>query len=468
MFLPKPDSTNSQTFYNFLSTVISSGVAFITMPAFTRLLGAGQFGLYSIYTSWLAILVCIMGLNVKAGLGAGYYRFDGDYYGFRSSTLVEGSVICIIITAVLLTFNAPLRQALGYPPLPFIFLILESFAQYVLNFANLSWVYEKHAARNMSLSLATLILTTSLSIFLLLNWGGPKEHLYYARVLGAALPQISLAAFIWVFLFREKKCGYNPIYWKYSLAFGVPMVFHTLSHQVLSQSDRIMMQMYSIGDVEIGVYSFFYSFSGILSVLLSALNNSWCPFLYDDLSRKAFSVLNSKVSNYVQIFTILCCGFLMVSREFAKAFTGSEYWAGMPIIPVFVLVAYCTFFYQFAVNYELYHAKPRIVAAGTIIAALTNIVFNAILIPPYGMYGAAAATLLSYIALASMHTFIVTTWKGEKYPLSYRPVAKGALTVALFCAFYYLLSGLAAVRWAIGILLGLYLVWSVYHRKTIF
>ena len=67
-----------------------------------------------------------------------------------------------------------------------------------------------------------------------------------------------------------------------------------------------------------------------------------------------------------------------------------------------------------------------------------------------------------------MHTFIVTTWKGEKYPLSYRPVAKGALTVALFCAFYYLLSGLAAVRWAIGILLGIYLVWSVYHRKTIF
>ena len=62
---------NSQTFFNFLSTAISSGIAFLTMPIFTRLLGAEQFGMYSIYHAWLTILLCFMGLNVNSALGKG-------------------------------------------------------------------------------------------------------------------------------------------------------------------------------------------------------------------------------------------------------------------------------------------------------------------------------------------------------------------------------------------------------------
>lgn len=320
----------------------------------------------------------------------------------------------------------------------------------------------------MVLSVTALLLTSIVSITLILNWDNAIGPLYYARIIGNALPQIILAFFVWICLFSKKIYGFNTVYWKYSLGFGLPMVFHMLSQQILGQADRVMMQMLNVDIVEIGIYSFFYSFVNILSVILSALNNSWCPLLYDNLYQKDFKRLNEKVENYVQVFTILCSGFLMVSREFSILFTNSEYWIGMPIIPVLVLAVYCTFVYQFAVNYELYHSKPTLVAIGTIIAAISNIVFNGLLIPFYGMYGAGIATLLSYVILAIMHTGIINIWKIEKYPLSYGPIINGIILILVFCVLYYILGRMVIIRWVIGSILGIYLIKTIYHRKMIF
>jgi O-antigen/teichoic acid export membrane protein len=464
----KYNGTNAQTFFNFLGTIIRSGILFITMPIFTRLLGAEQYGLFSIYASWLTIFSCTMGLNVKAGLGTGYYKFNDRYYEFRSSTLIEGTAIStVMITGVLLTSNI-FMKVLGYPFFIILLLFLESFAQFVIEFANLSWIYEKHAGRNMVLALSTLLFTSVLSILILLFWRGTRDHLYFGRIIGTAVPQILVAAILWIGMFKEKPAGYNAVYWKYSFFFGLPMVFHLLSQQILGQSDKIMMQMFKTNGIEIGIYSFFYGLVSILNTVLGALNNSWCPFLYDDLKNKDYEQLNKKVKNYVQIFTILSLGFLMVSREITKLFSNEEYWPGMPVIPILVLVIYFTFIYQFAVNYEIFNAKPKFVAIGTVVAALSNILFNILLIPSFGMYGAAIATLLSYIILAVMHTVVVNTWKIEKYPLVYQPVWLGLVLVLSGCVLFYVTADFLLIRWTIGIGLGIHLVVSVYRRKTIF
>ena len=95
-------TANSQTFYNLLSTILRSGVVFITMPIFTRLLGTAQYGEYSIYVSWLSILGCFMGINVKSSLGTGILAFENDYKRFRSSVLLEGTIASAGISLLLI------------------------------------------------------------------------------------------------------------------------------------------------------------------------------------------------------------------------------------------------------------------------------------------------------------------------------------------------------------------------------
>ena len=459
---------NSQTFYNFLSTIIRTGIGMITMPIFTRMLGATQFGKFSIYTSWLTIISCFICLNVGSALGTGLYKFKNDYYKFRSSTLIEGTVITLGFILVFVLFQKPMLSVTKYSFLVFLLLIIQAFFEYICNFANLSWTYEKQAAKNMIMSVVTLTSTTVLSIVFVKNWWGDESELYLGRVIGVAIPEIIIGATVWVTLFKRTPYGFNKEYWKYSLGFGFPIVFHALSQQILGQSDRIMMERLGTDGAQIGIYSFFYSFVAIMTAILNALNNSWCPFLYDRLETKSYDDLNKKVGNYVQVFTVLSIGFLMLSREVVKIFANDEYWIGTPLIPVLVLAVYSTYIYQFAVNYEFFNAKPKIVATGTVFAAITNIVLNYILIPKYGMYGAAIATLLSYIALAIMHTIVVNRWKLERYPLKYKPVIEGLLSILFACALYYLLSDLVIVRWGIGAVAGVYLITAIRNRKTIF
>lgn len=459
---------NSQTFFNFLGTIIRTGIGMITMPIFTRLLGPTQFGLYSIYISWLTIVSCFICLNVGSSLGTGLYKFKKDYYKFRSSTLIEGTTIAVGFILLFLVFKSPILNITGYSLGIFLLLTVQAFFEYTCNFANLSWTYEKQAAKNMLMSVVSLTTTTILSIIIVKNWWGSDSQLYLGRVFGVAIPEITIGIIIWITLFKKRPYGYNKEYWKYSIGFGFPIVFHTLSQQILGQSDRIMMERMGTAGAQIGIYSFFYSFVAIMTAILNALNNSWCPFLYDRLESKSYTDLNKKVENYVQVFSVITIGFLMLSREVVKVFANSEFWGGVPLIPILTFAVYSTYIYQFAVNYEFFNAKPKIVATGTVMAAVTNIVLNYVLIPKYGMYGAAIATLLSYIALAIMHTIIVNTWKLEKYPLSYKPLIIGIVAILITCALYYYLSNMIIVRWLIGAMAGEYLILSIKKRRTIF
>lgn len=467
MNLLKKKTENSQVLFNVLSTVLTSGIAFFTIPLFTRMLGAEQYGLFSVYNSWLAIFTCIMGLNVGASIGTGYYRFSDDYFKFRSSILVEGTIISIGMMLVMLILYPVLNRLFPYQFILFVILLLQSFAQFILNIGSLTWIYEKKAVINFTVTFCIALITTVLSIVLLLRWSN-EVPLYYARVIGVAAPTILIGLVVGIMLFTKKPAGYHAEYWKFSFFFGLPMVFHQLSHQILGQSDRVMMQMYKISGQEIGVYSFYYSLTAVLTTILLALNNSWCPFLYDGLKAKDYDILNRKVRNYVQVFTVMVIVFLMLSREVSMLFANEEYWSGMPLVPILVMVVYFTYIYQFAVNYEFFLAKPIFVAIGTTVSGVCNIILNALFIPRWGMYGAAIATMISYIILAAIHYIVVRLWKYDKYPLSYAPVLIGLAAVTVACVVYELLDGFILVRWGIGIFLGIYLIICVWKRRTVF
>lgn len=467
MNLLKYKNENSQVFFNILSTMLSSGIAFFTMPLFTRLLGAEQYGLFSVYNSWLAIFTCIMGLNIGAGIGTGYYRFSDKYSKFISSTLVEGTLISIAMIFILMTLYLLPGKLFPYPFVIFILLIVQSFSQFVINFASMAWIYEKKASVNLCVSFCNVLLGTVASIVLLLKWNN-NEPLYFARVIGVAIPTIIIGIIVWIILFFKNPTVYHAEYWKFSFFFGLPMVFHQLSHQVLSQSDRVLMQAFGVNGQDIGIYSFYYSLTAVLTTIVWALNNSWCPFLYDGLKAKDYDRLNHKIQNYVQVFSVIVIVFVMLCKEASMLLANEEYWSGMPLVPFLVLIVYCTFFYQFGVNYEFFMAKPKFVAIGTTIAGVLNIILNTLFIPHWGMYGAAIATLISYCFLAVIHYSVVRLWKYEKYPLSDMPLAIGLATVIISCIGYKLLDGLMIVRWGIAACLCVYLVIEIWKRKTVF
>ncbi len=459
-------SVNKTLLLNICSTILLQGITLFTAPVFTRLLGAEQYGIYSVFNAWVSVFTCIMGFNVGSALGTGLYQFKNTYLSFRSSILLLGTLISGLIIAVCMCFIHLISGLIGYPYRLVILMLFMAFANFVTRFAQNAWTYEKKAQINFITSLAITIISVGFSLILVCTISPDKRYL--GKIWGNAIPHILAAVIIWILIFLKKPSRINQCYCKYSLAIGVPVIFHLLSQSILTQSDRVMMQHMGVTNSHIGIYSVFYGFTAVLNTILGALNTSWCPFYYDDLDEKNWESLKNKCKNYIELFVVLSCGFILLSREVGYAYAGKEYYSGIDIIPILAGAVFFTFMYQFPVNFEFFYKKTNIIALGTVGASVSNIILNALMIPKYGMYGAATATALSYALLFFAHYFIVMNFKQNKFHLKIVLFLPGALMVLFSAVLFYFMSDYWYIRWGIGIILGAFEVYRIWKRKSIF
>ena len=459
-------NVNRITLINILSTFLLQGISFLTIPIFTRMLGAEQYGAFSIYNSWVVIVTCIMGFNVGSSIGTGRYHFKEKYDAFRSSTLLLGTLLSAVLIFLLLLLIIPFSDMMGQGKLVYILMLITSFSTFVINFAQLTFIYEKKALTNLVVSVLLSLSTVIFSI-VLINFFQSNEK-YFGRILGYSIPYICMALILWFVLFFRKPTVIKKEFVKYSLLLSIPIVFHALSQNILAQSDRVMMQYMKISEADIGIYSLYYTFSGVMVTILGALNNSWCPFFYDDLEKNDWVSLNKKTKNYVEIFGVLIVGFILLSREVSYLLADNEFWIGIDLIPIITISCFFTFMYQFPVNFEFYQKKTFLIAAGTITAAVLNIALNFIFIPLWGIYGAAFTTAVSYLILFLIHISIVKLNKAWEYRISFKYFVPSVLLVVCSCFAFYLLKDFPEIRWGFGAFLGFVEVYRLYKRKTIF
>ena len=84
----KISSQNATTILNILSTVILQGLAFISSPYFSRTLGTANFGIVSVYTTWVQVVSIIFGLRINGVLIMGQNEYPEEKQkGFQSSIM---------------------------------------------------------------------------------------------------------------------------------------------------------------------------------------------------------------------------------------------------------------------------------------------------------------------------------------------------------------------------------------------
>ncbi|MCI8887562.1 MAG: oligosaccharide flippase family protein [Hungatella sp.] len=465
--LKKSNNINLIASLNIISTFILQGIAFLSTPIFTRMLGASQYGQYAVFNSWVMIGTCFMGLSMHSSIGTGLYHFSDQYLNFRNSILLFSTIICVLEAIIIAAMGAVVSKYSNISVWYIILVVSLSFSHYIVNFAQTSFIYEKKAWNNFGLSVIISILTTGLSIFFI--WNMVDYDKYLGRIYGVVIPYGIIAALVWIYLFFSNPAGLKKNYCEYAFRVGFPIIFHSLSQNILSQSDRVMMQFMKISNSEIGIYSLFYTLTSVLTVILNALNNTWCPFYYDDLSRSDWGIIRKKSKNYMELFSILTFGFLMLSPEVLYVMADRSYSSGINTIPILTCSVYFTFMYQFPVNYEFFNRKTRIIALGTVGAGIVNIILNFILIPLSGMFGAGLATCLSYMSLFIAHFYIVThSQEFEGYGLKIQVFIPGIVFVFVGVCLFYIFSSYWAIRWSIGTFLGIFELCRILRRKSIF
>jgi O-antigen/teichoic acid export membrane protein len=170
----------------------------------------------------------------------------------------------------------------------------------------------------------------------------------------------------------------------------------------------------------VGIFSVGYNFAELISYfIVNPFGQALAPVLFKQFtqSKDAYKETMSRVFKYywLAMFCVMIAYFVIL-REVFQLFIGAEYMEGYNIIAILL---FGVIFSGVATNIlgatVVMKEKTGKMFLFTFISAFLNIGLNFILIPRYGMYGAAIATSLSYV----LHFFMIYSYTQKLVFVSY-------------------------------------------------
>ncbi len=459
---------NRVAFFNILSTVLLRGISIFTAPLFSWLLGDSGYGGLQIYNIWTSALAIVCTMQTQGTLVNARVEYPEEEQNAYQSAAMSLSVLAFLVCAlVILVFLGPISAFLEMERFLVGLMLLQAFGTFCVSFLNTKFLYELKAGRNMAMSLGVTLTTLALSLLLCLNL--PEQIRYYGRILAIAGTYALIGIPACCYVLWKGKRFYSRKYWKFCILLAIPSVFYNLSDLILGQSDRVMLQK-MLSQAAVGQYSLALNFAGIMFTIFGALNNSWCPFFFEDMKHGGGEELEKRSKNFLELYTVLSVGFLLLTKEVYQGFFAQkqEFWNATNLIPVFVSSYYINFLCTFPVNYEYYHKKTKVVALITITSSLLNIGLNYLLIQRMDMMGAAVATFASHCTQLLLHYLYVRFHLGkEDYPFRLNMWLGYALVYFALAGLVILTDGLWLLRWGLGACLGLWELWRIKQRKVL-
>ncbi len=447
---------------NILSSAIVTGIGFISAPLFSRLLGTSDYGLVQVYNTWVTLAGVIFTLQAGAALGNARISFKREEQeAFQASSLgliLTSYSICSFFTLIIsIIFKLNL----------FIVLLglIQGLGAYCVSFIGTKFTFEFEAKKNFILAVVIAFMNVGLSLFFMTIMD--KSENYMGRIYGASVTYLVGFIFVIIYVFQRNHTFFNHHYWMFTVSITTPIIFHNLAYTVLNQSDRIMLQR-MIDNSTVGIYTLAYSFSSVLTVIYSALNTSWVPSYYELAKKGNYDYINKRSKNYIELYTITCCGFMLLSREVYHIFASEEYWDGTDYLIPLVIGCYMVFLYSFPVNHEIYNKRTKMVAVGTVGAAIVNILLNYSLIKSMGAIGAVLATTISNGCQFLFHYMVAIRIKDTIFPYKMKTFIPGILIVFLFAAFSEVFKPYMIIRFAVAVTLSVFILTRMIKRRAIF
>ena len=382
-----------------ICSFLQKGISILTTPIFTRLLSTAEYGQYNVFSSWMGILTVFVTLRLTGGIyEQGIVKFEEDKSKFISS--MQGLLITLIFfwTSIYLLFNQFWNQLFSLTTVQMLAMLLMMWLTCVFDF----WAIEQRVILNykklVCLTITVAIIKPIIEIIFVIN----AENRVLARILGWLLIEVIAYTGLFISQMLRGKQFFSKFYWRYALAFNIPLIPHYLSQTILNTSDRIMITNL-VGDSEAGIYSLAYTLSMVLALINTSLLSTIGPWIYKKIKLKEVE----DIAGIAYISLVLVAGVNLVLIAFApevvRIFAPVEYLDAIWVIPPVVMSVFFMFCYDLFAKFQFYFEKSHYILIASLIGAILNIVLNYIFIPIFGYYAAGYTTLFCYIVYVVAH-----------------------------------------------------------------
>lgn len=389
---------------SLIATFLIKGLNFISIPIFSRIMTTEEYGDANLFITYVSIFTVLVGLDFYAAVAKGQLEFKDKKDSFMSVGVVSTFIVMLIFLCVFNCFAPFFGRLLSMDRFQLNMLIIYSYAMVVVQFLSSEYIFNFKYKENMLLSTNVAVLNIVVSVILVVTVF--KADTVNGRIIGAALPTIIIAGFVFVYIVGRGKVFFDRAILKFYAGQGIPLIPHNLSHFILGNSDKIMIKN-MIGAAENGIYTLIYSIGLILAALIEALNNVFTPWMFRKLEAGKEDELTKSYSIYALLFSCVTLIIAACTPEVVKIFAPKAYWDGIKYILWIVFSTYLIFIYQLYVNIEFYDMKTYLISTGTVFAAAINVVLNILFLKHFGYGFAAISTVVAYGSLVLFHMFIV-------------------------------------------------------------
>lgn len=214
--------------------------------------------------------------------------------------------------------------------------------------------------------------------------------------------------------------------------FSAPLIPAAVAYLILNFTDRIFIKEINASLGDVGVYDMAFKFSSILSIILVSFQSALAPLIYEQHQDETVKTQLGRIFRlFVAVGSIGGLILAYFSYETLYLFTQPDYYEASILMPVFYLSVMVTGIGLFAPGLHIKN-KTKYIPLIVIFSALVNIYLNSLLIPIYGLLGAAIATLIGVLC-NNLILFIVSQ---KLYRLIF-PKSKTYLVLSIFMVLFF-------------------------------
>lgn len=377
-----------------LSSLGSKLLSFFLVPLYTNVLSTTDYGTADIITTSAMLLIYVFTMNISSSV----LRFAIDKNEKPDRVLhfalkVLGIGTLIVSLGVLIFFQLKIAD---WQPFCYFFLIAVFFADAIQSILN-QYLRAVDKVRVMAVSclLETAIrLLTNIATLLWFKWG--LVGYLISLVVGPVVSSVYSVLHLIPLKKSETDRFYEKKLHKEMISYAIPSAVSQLGWWVNNSLDKYFV-LWLQGASLNGIYAISYKIPGIMSMLCNIFGQAWGISAIKDFDSKDKDGFFSNTYNVFNAFLVFSCSALiMVNVPISKVLYAKDFfeaWKYSSLLIVAMLFSGLSSFFN-----GIFSAvkKNKVLALTTFLSATVNIIFNSILIPIFGVLGAAIATAISF------------------------------------------------------------------------
>ena len=386
------------------ASVLSKLIAVALLPIYTQYLSPSDYGAAEVMVVAVIAASIVIRFGVIEALLRFYYIADEDPDEVVRTGFASLFWTTTLGAAIALAFAEPISEALLDRPdaelarIAIGGLWVITLYEYLVALLRV----DERARAYFLFTMANTLVAIPVTVWLVVAEDMGADGLLLGSF-GSAVPFLA-----WLAIDQRRRLALVPDFGllRRLVRFGFPTMPAELSLYSLNFIDRIIIVRLA-GLAEAGLYSLAIKFAQAINVLVRGFQLAWPPLAYsiedDDEARRAYSLI---VTWFMAVCAFVVVGMWLLARWIVRILAAPEFFEAYEAIGL--LTAAMTLYALYLVLVVVLGRTGRTEYnfPATIAATVANIALNLILVPPYGIVGAAVALVASYlVVLVLMYVF---------------------------------------------------------------